>query len=494
MMGSKTTISRLRQNFGFIPAEATVDHLVIGAGVVGLAIARELTNRFRDRSTFVVERNAQPGQETSSRNSEVIHAGIYYPQDSLKTRLCIRGRNLLYEYCRKQNIPHKKIGKIIISKSREEKEYLSKLYTKCQVMNEDEVLRRAVNYGRMKDSELVSLRKLNQAEVLKLEPDLSQEVGFGLFSPETGIIDSHAFISSLENSIEDSENGELVYGTKVVRIDRSSSEQGWVIQTLTNDNQSTGGQRNSVLGKCVINCAGLNAHNIYNHLLYPRTEQLQLGFCKGSYYSYNSPKGVSSIGHLIYPTPIQGSTKGSSTSGVVGLGTHLTLDLNNKIRFGPDVEWLDIQSVHSEELQDFWINLLNPNDQTLESTYLSVKSYLPGIDINHLSPDYSGIRPKLSTNDKNLNESNLRILNREDEKVGGGRQLELSDFYIQESEPGFVNLFGIESPGLTSSLAIGEYLSGLIAHIFDGPRHTHSRNRHPQQRFSTVGKLDDWAN
>ncbi|KAI9608200.1 hypothetical protein KEM48_003332 [Puccinia striiformis f. sp. tritici PST-130] len=283
-------------------------------------------------------------------------------------------------------------------------------------MNEDEVLRRAVNYGRMKDSELVSLRKLNQAEVLKLEPDLSQEVGFGLFSPETGIIDSHAFISSLENSIEDSENGELVYGTKVVRIDRSSSEQGWVIQTLTNDNQSTGGQRNSVLGKCVINCAGLNAHNIYNHLLYPRTEQLQLGF-------------------------------GSSTSGVVGLGTHLTLDLNNKIRFGPDVEWLDIQSVHSEELQDFWINLLNPNDQRLESTYLSVKSYLPGIDINHLSPDYSGIRPKLSTNDKNLNESNLRILNREDEKVGGGRQLELSDFYIQESEPGFVNLFGIESPG-----------------------------------------------
>ncbi|KAA1126411.1 hypothetical protein PGTUg99_002175 [Puccinia graminis f. sp. tritici] len=504
------TLSRLRQNFPYIPPEATVDHLVIGAGVVGLAIGRELVHRFRCRSTFVVERNPQPGQETSSRNSEVIHAGIYYPQDSLKTVLCLRGRKLMYNYCRKHEIPHKKIGKLIISRSKEETEYLQKLYDKCQSLNGSQDLRRGVMFGRMedRDEELVPLRVIDQAEAHALEPDLSPDVSFGLFSPETGVLDSHAFISSLENSIENSENGELVYGTHVVRIDRSSTDQGWVVQTQTNADQpgEGGGERNSVLAKCLVNCAGLNAHNIYNHLLYPRSRQLQLGFCKGSYYSYSSPKGVDSVQHLIYPTPIQQPTQKS----FVGLGTHLTLDMNQKIKFGPDVEWLTTKMIAAnkgllgkcgpdglaadalEELQDFWTELLVPNDQRLETTYQSVKGYLPGVDRDHFSPDYSGIRPKLRTMEGSQNESNQELLLNGNEGMSDSQLPNLDDFYINQSEPGFVNLLGIESPGLTSSLAIAEHVAKLIQQLPSGLS-LKSRQSTAHERFSAVGHLDDWA-
>ncbi|OAV90173.1 hypothetical protein PTTG_08358 [Puccinia triticina 1-1 BBBD Race 1] len=507
-MASKT-VSRLRQNFAYIPPEASVDHMVIGAGVVGLAIGRELVNKFRSRSTFVVERNPQPGQETSSRNSEVIHAGIYYPQDSLKTAMCLRGRKLLYEYCRKHDVPHKKIGKLIISRSQDETDYLQKLYKKCQRLNRDKELTRAVMFGRMedRDEELAPLRVINQAEALSLEPNLSQDVRFGLFSPETGVLDSHAFISSLENSIENSENGEVVYGTHVVRIDRCSNDQGWVVQTQTNADQpgDAGGERNSVLAKCLVNCAGLNAHNIYNHILYPSSRQLQMGFCKGSYYSYGSRKGVNSVKHLIYPTPIQ-QPRGES---FVGLGTHLTLDMNQKIKFGPDVEWLTTKMVQSnpsflaksgpaglhgdalEELQDFWTELLSPNDQRLETTFQSVQSYLPGVDIDHFSPDYSGIRPKLRTTDGLQNEANQEVLSG-NTGAEENRRPSLDDFYIRQPEPGFVNLLGIESPGLTSSLAIAEHVAKLVQEL---PHGLSLKTRHStaHERFSAVGQLDDWA-
>ncbi|PLW07029.1 hypothetical protein PCANC_25808 [Puccinia coronata f. sp. avenae] len=166
-----------------------------------------------------------------SRNSQVIHAGIYYPQDSLKTALCLRGRRLTYNYCRKHNVLYKKIGKLILARTKDERDYLEKLYGKCQGMNADEGLRRAVMFGHMegRDGDLAPLRMMDQSETLALEPHLSPAIRSSLFSAETGIVDSHAFIASLETSINSSKNGEIVYSTRVVRIDPAhDNSRGWV--------------------------------------------------------------------------------------------------------------------------------------------------------------------------------------------------------------------------------------------------------------------------
>ncbi|PLW09933.1 hypothetical protein PCANC_22780 [Puccinia coronata f. sp. avenae] len=254
-----------------------------------------------------------------SRNSQVIHAGIYYPQDSLKTALCLRGRRLTYNYCRKHNVLYKKIGKLILARTKDERDYLEKLYGKCQGMNADEGLRRAVMFGHMegRDGDLAPLRMMDQSETLALEPDLSPAIRSSLFSAETGIVDSHAFIASLETSINSSKNGEIT-------------------QTSIDQPGDTGGERNSVLARCLVNCAGLNAHNFYNHVLYLTARRLQLGFCKGSYYSYGSAEGGSSVQHLIYPTPTQQKCTGNSFA---GLGTHLTLDMNCKIKYHPRIRF-----------------------------------------------------------------------------------------------------------------------------------------------------------
>lgn len=483
------TISSLRQKFPFLPPETTVDHLVIGAGVVGLAVARELLRRFKNKSTFIVERNPQPGQETSSRNSEVIHAGIYYPRDSLKTELCIRGRRMLYDYCREHDIPHKKLGKLIIARTPEERGYLDELYAKSQAMNGDEGLRRRVMSGWQKkkvergeeeeEEELVRLRRLDGAETLALEPDLNRTVCGSLWSPESGIIHSHAFIASLENYILNSPNGALVYRSTVVRIDPDPHGHGWVVQTTSpRPGDAHLGERNSVLVHSLINCAGLNAHNLYNQIQYPSQRRLQIGFCKGSYYAYGSRTGVSSVRHLIYPTPRQGGG-GRGGKGLEGLGTHLTLDMEGKIKFGPDVEWLDIplsSASPKEEIQDFWFNHLAPNPARLHSTFQFVSSYLPGIDPHHFVPDYAGIRPKLRTGKDGIHdEMNERIL--------GG----LDDFVMMESA-GMMSVLGIESPGLTSALAIAERVSRRVARFHHSSSHTDRL-----QTLSDVGELDQWA-
>jgi len=487
------TISSLRQKFPFIPAETTVDHLVIGAGVVGLAVGRELLRRFKNKTTFVVERNAQPGQETSSRNSEVIHAGIYYPRDSLKTELCIRGRRMLYAYCRKHDIPHKKLGKLIIARTREEQDYLDGLYAKIQAMNGDEGMRRRVKFGGEKrgeeeEEELVPLRRLDGGETLALEPDLSRTVCGSLWSPESGIIHSHALIASLENHVLNSPNGAIVYRSHVVRIDPNPLGPGWVVQTSSPRPGSLLGERNSVLVHSLINCAGLNAHNLYNQMEYGSEGRLQIGFCKGSYYAYGARTGVSSVGRLIYPTP----SHAGGTGRMEGLGTHLTLDMEGKIKFGPDVEWLDVPLSLSpscsssagslpEEMQDFWTRHLAPNPARLESTFQFVRSYLPGIDPHYFVPDYAGIRPKLRTrNDGKQDEMNAAI-------VGG----QLSDFVVMEGGRGdALSLVGIESPGLTSALAIADLVGRRIARL---PPPSAATAVDRLNGLSDVGALDQWA-
>ncbi|MBW0530278.1 hypothetical protein O181_069993 [Austropuccinia psidii MF-1] len=507
------TLTALRKRFPMKPPEAAVDHLIIGAGAVGLAIGQQLIRKFEDKSTFIVERHAQAGQETSSRNSEVIHAGIYYPSNSHKTALCLRGRRLLYDYCRKKSIPHKKIGKLIISQSPAEAEYLKSIHDKCQSLNSNLHLNRAVNYGLEKrNQDIIPLTFLSNLQAIDLEPNLSPELSTCLYSPETGIIDSHAFISSLENSICESENGQVVYGTSVVRIDRSPKNDGWLVQTKVQLDKDEGDEPNSVLAKCIINCAGLNAHNIYNHVLYPEARRLQLGFCKGNYYSYTSRQGVDSVKHLIYPVPALGKKQGS----FAGLGTHLTLDMNQKIKFGPDVEWLkpkyvkieksvatgsSVKAYIDEEIQDFWEEELRPNDIRLEKTYESVKAYLPGIQIENFAPDYCGIRPKLQTVDETEVRARFDILRKFESDDSTDL---LTDFFIRQTNQGFINLFGIESPGLTSSLAIGEYVERMIrkevwgltrdkfeddGRVYHTAQNYNSRN----QLVSHIGNLNDWA-
>lgn len=421
--------------------------MIIGAGVVGMAICQQLATSIQG-STFLVERHPLPGQETSSRNSEVIHAGIYYPPQSLKTRLCVQGRQLLYSYCEKNNVPHRKTQKLIVATSESQKTHLKQLYEHASNLP--------------KPPGAVPLRLISGKEARALEPDLSEDVSAALLSPETGIVDAHSLIERLEAEVEDQDEAAVVYGTRVVRIDRSEDTgrgakgkrgdggmDGWVVQT---ENES--GEKSAILAKCVVNSAGLSAHHIVNHIL-PESKRLPLFFCKGSYFAYRGP-GVSNVKHLIYPCP---------EPGLAGLGTHLTMNLANEIRFGPDVEWLKAPDELDENNPGFWTKMLEPNEERHDQVFEAVRGYLPGVERNGFRPDYSGIRPKLKPDTKTP-----------------------EDFSITHIAPGFINLMGIESPGLTSSLAIAAYVEQMVRKEVFGLGIGRGKT------ISGVGRIEeDWA-
>ncbi|POY74555.1 hypothetical protein BMF94_2316 [Rhodotorula taiwanensis] len=443
----------LRKRYGFLPPDGQVDHLIIGAGAVGLAIAERLVRAFPNRSTFVVERRGQVGQETSSRNSEVIHSGIYYPTDSLKTALCIRGRDLLYERCREQGIGFRQTGKLIVATDEGQVPYLRKLYKRSETLKQG-------------GDSPVPLEWLTGEQIRALEPDIGDQVVGGLLSPKTGIVSSHEYMESMEKSITDSEAGEMVLGTRVVRIDRAEpsgggkrgdgSEDGWIVQTVTEDGSGGEGMRASVLAKSVINAAGLNAHHVLNQVL-PESEQLRLYFAKGSYFSYRGP-GVQNVQRLIYPCPEENHS-------LSGLGTHLTMSLSNEIRFGPDVEWLDPpRTEDGEDMPDFWESKLAVSEERLELAVNEVKKFLPSVDASGFSPDYSGIRPKLTPR--------------------GGTSV---DFSLTLPRPGFISLQGIESPGLTSSLAIAERVEEMVR------KQVWGLGRGTGKTISEAGRLEAWA-
>ncbi|GAA5959302.1 hypothetical protein JCM21900_003922 [Sporobolomyces salmonicolor] len=442
----------LRSRYPYIPPDGAVDHLVVGAGVVGLAVAERLVKAFADKTTFVVERHGQVGQETSSRNSEVIHSGIYYPINSLKTALCIRGRDLLYQRCDEHGIPYRNTGKLVLAMSKDQINYLEQLHDKANRLREQGI-------GE------VPLEWLSGDEVRKLEPDVGERVIGALLSPKTGIVSSHDLMANLEKEITDSDTGEVVYGTRVVRIDRAEpsgggkrgdgSEDGWVIQTLTDDGSGGEGERASVLAKSVINAAGLNAHNILNQIL-PESQRLKLHFAKGSYFSYRGP-GVSQVRHLLYPCPEENVS-------LSGLGTHLTMSLENEIRFGPDVQWLDPLLEGDEEVPDFWEKDLAVTDERMAMAVEEVQKILPGVKADGFAPDYAGIRPKLSKKGETA-----------------------VDFSVTHPAPGFISLQGIESPGLTSSLAIAELVEGMVRKEVWGLGKGRGRT------VSEGGRLEGWA-
>ncbi|KAI1923321.1 Vacuolar protein sorting-associated protein 52 [Ophidiomyces ophidiicola] len=383
---------------------------IVGAGVVGLAVARQLARRERT-STLLIERHGVVGTETSSRNSElhddkvsdiglrsqVIHAGLYYGHDTLKTTLCIKGRELLYSLCRKHDIPHRNTGKWIVAQDDGQ-------WAECQKVHSH-----AQSIG-------VPTHFVGRQEAQRREPDVRAQAGI-LESPTTGIVDSHALMTFLHGDFED-RGGDCVLKTEVIDIEPlDSGKEGYKIFT-----KSHSGEEDSVTTEVLVNCAGLYACDISNMVL-PKTRHRVPYFTKGSYFSYSASQPRPNI--LLYPAP---------KPGLGGLGTHLTLDMTGRVRFGPDVEWIDNPN-------DF-----KPNPARLQEAIPEIQAFLPGVDVNAIGTDYCGIRPKLS---------NMASV----VKAKG-----FQDFVIQREEgfPGFINLLGIESPGLTSSLAIGEMVEGLV--------------------------------
>jgi L-2-hydroxyglutarate oxidase LhgO len=355
--------------------------LVVGGGVIGIAIARRLA--MAGLEVLVLEAEAALATHTSSRNSEVIHAGIYYPTNSLKARLCVEGRKLLYEYCERKNVPHKRTGKIIVATD------------SAQVQNLSDYERQANANG------VSDLETLSADDVAKLEPEV--ECVAGLFSPSTGIIDTHSFILAMQGDLEEAK-GTVVFRSKVENV---SLSQGRIIVEVA----EAGSYK--VDCKYLINAAGLWAPEVAKSMTgLPAKCIPTQHLAKAHYFAY---QGKSPFERLVYPV-----------AGGGGLGIHATVDLAGQTRFGPDVSWV------SDINYDF--------DDSRKADFAdAIRRYYPGLETNRLVPAYTGIRPKL---------------------CGPGEAA--ADFEIQAANKhgidGLINLFGIESPGLTASLAIGEYV------------------------------------
>jgi len=407
--------------------EAMVDHLVIGGGIVGLAVARALLQRFPEKSTIVIERHSRAGEETSSRNSEVIHAGLYYPPNSLKTRLCLRGRQMLYSYCAEHNIAHQRLGKLVVGHD-EQRGYLNNMHAKARA------IRAPPHWDHSSDPQVLPTEILGGDAARARVPELAPEITSALWSPSTGIVDSAALLSSLEKDIGDT-GGAIAYSTRAVRIDATvESQPGWVVQTVSNSKES-GGNADATLARVLINAAGLGATSVLNEIL-PLSQRVPFYFARGAYAKYCGP-GVRNIGHLVYPAS---AAKGNAFH---SLGTHLTLDMAGNVRFGPDIDWLSApeSAEHDEEV---WGPHLTADEARARSMYPMVSQYLPGVKLEGFQPDHVGIRPKLAPPGASFQDFVVRTNYVADEN---------------HRRAPMISLWGIESPGLTASLALAEMVA-----------------------------------
>jgi L-2-hydroxyglutarate oxidase LhgO len=362
-----------------------LDCAVIGGGVVGLAVARALA--LAGREVMVLEAEGAIGTGTSSRNSEVIHAGIYYPQASLKARLCVEGKQLLYAYAEARGVPHRRCGKLIVATSTEQVAQLEAIRLKAAANGVDD------------------LETISAAQAVALEPQLRCMAA--LVSPSTGIVDSHALMLSLLGDLENA-GGMLALKSAVKRADL---EEGGIVLTAQDGTR--------LRCRSVVNAAGLGAPDLARHFGGLATETVPTAyFAKGNYFTLS---GRAPFGRLVYPVPEPG-----------GLGVHLTIDLGGQAKFGPDVQWVS-----------------SPDDLVVDPArgdafYAEVRKYWPALPDGALIPGYAGMRPKIS---------------------GPGDPA--ADFRIDGPRAhgvrGLVNLFGIESPGLTSSIAIGRHVADLLA-------------------------------
>lgn len=354
----------------------------MGAGVVGLACARALAMAGRD--VMVLEAERQFGTVTSARNSGVIHAGLYYPDGSLKAQLCVEGKRLLYDFCGRAGVPHRRCGKLIIARSEDEFGALDAVIARGAAAGVDDLLR------------------LTSLEARALEPQL--ECAGAIHSPSTGIVDQHELMLAMLGEAE-TNGAMLVCDAPVERVARAGGR--WIVHS----------GETRLATPILVNAAGLGAQALAR-----RIEGLDdahvppLYYAKGCYFSY---AGAVPFTHLIYPVP-----------GAASLGTHFTLDLGGQARFGPDIHWVDAI--------DYAV------DPTLKGAFLAAARRIwPGVEEDRLHPAYAGVRPKLA-----------------------GPGMDTADFVLQDENvhglPGLVNLFGIESPGLTSSLAIGARVAEML--------------------------------
>ena len=369
-----------------------LDTVVVGAGVVGLAIAKVLSEA--GRSVWLLDKEESFGRHTSSRNSEVIHAGIYYPSNSLKAELCVRGKALLYEYLKARQLPYSQCGKLIVASDAEQ---LGRL----------EMIESQARLNGVRDLKHLSQKSLNDST-----PALSA-LG-ALLSPSTGVVDSHAYMQSL---LHDAEIHGATFLPNTEAVLRGIAPRRFELELV--------GQ--NVLVECsqLVNAAGLYATSFLNGLSqFPPACLPEPVYAKGSYFSYS---GKVPFKQLIYPVPEEG-----------GLGVHLTLDLAGAARFGPDVEWCSELGASDLDTFDYSVS------ETKKEAFIDrIRAYWPRIEPAKLHTDYSGLRPKIRINDVISN-----------------------DFCVQFEQEhgiaGLVSLFGIESPGLTASLAIAELVRSKL--------------------------------
>jgi L-2-hydroxyglutarate oxidase LhgO len=369
-------------------ADFEVNIVVIGAGVVGLAISKEISESGKE--VLIIENHDKFGQITSSRNSGVIHAGIYYPEHSLKSKMCVEGNRLLYEYCQKFSIPHRNTKKLLVASSDDQVEIIDKI--KSQAIK----------------NKVDGIKKLSQSKVATLEPLIKCKEA--LLVDSSGIIDPIAFMSSLEGQIKDNK-GMIAYNSKAIKINYDGNFFNLSILDR---------QKNTIKIKCkyLINSAGLYASDLASKIEELDKELIpQTYFAKGNYFSISKDLGIR---HLIYPIPDD-----------IGLGIHLTLELNNTVKFGPDAEW-------TKDKQDYQVNI-----NKKEMFGKEILKYLPSLDLSLLTPSYSGIRPIMSKEDKSLRDF-------------------IVDTFKNNKINGLINLYGIESPGLTSSLSLAKYIKRLL--------------------------------
>ncbi|MBX9831498.1 MAG: NAD(P)/FAD-dependent oxidoreductase [Burkholderiaceae bacterium] len=361
-----------------------VDCVVVGAGVVGLAVARALA--LQGREVVVLEAADAIGTGISSRNSEVIHAGLYYPTGSLKARLCVQGRDMLYAYCADRSVPHRRCGKLLVATSPPQVAGLKSIQARAQANG------------------VLDLQWLTREEAQAMEPAL--ECVAALYSPSTGIVDSHALMLALQGDLEHA-GGLVALNSPLALAHIAPSAIHLVAQDGTRLNART-----------VINAAGLQAPTLAARFKGLDPSHVPLAhYAKGSYFTLT---GKAPFTRLIYPVPE-----------AAGLGVHLTLDLGGQAKFGPDVQWVQ-----------------SPDDLLVDPArgdafYAEVRKYWPALRDGALAPGYAGIRPKIQ-----------------------GADAPAADFVIQggavHGVPGLINLFGIESPGLTSALAIAEHVAAMV--------------------------------
>jgi L-2-hydroxyglutarate oxidase LhgO len=362
----------------------TVDCVVIGAGVVGLAVARALA--LAGREVIVVEAAEGIGTETSSRNSEVIHAGIYYPKGSLMARTCVAGRRLLYAYCAEHGVPHRHCGKLIVATNDAESDKLAEIK------------------GRAEANGVEGMRLLSAGEAMAMEPNLLCTAA--LLSPSTGIVDSHAYMLALQGDAE-SRGAMFAFHSPV--------KKGRVVDGGI-EIEVGGAEPMNLRCRLLVNSAGLHAPTLARKIAGLPSDRIPPAYyAKGNYFTLT---GRSPFSRLIYPVPVPG-----------GLGVHITVDMGGQAKFGPDVEWIDGI--------DYTVD-----PHRADKFYAAVRRYWPGLKDGALQPGYAGIRPKI---------------------VPPGAPAQ--DFTVQgpaeHGVPGLINLFGIESPGLTASLALAEHVRAL---------------------------------